>query len=137
MILSYHEIRNLSPEKTREIVIRAINGPLHDLPKKPHSSPNKTPPSLENLITLKAKRTGFSYRRLKALILRKYSLSISENTIKKSSLIKILFLLMCIIIWLSLIYLSMNGILLMLKQEQDSLLTLLLSLWFCGGELIM
>lgn len=107
MILSYHEIRNLSPEKAREIVRkvfqqnncnisktakilgisrktvrRAINGPLHDLPKKPHSSPNKTPPSLENLITLEAKRTGFSYRRLKALILRKYSLSISENTIK-------------------------------------------------------
>jgi len=93
MILSYHEIRNLSPEKAREIVRkvfqqnncnisktakilgisrktvrRAINGPLHDLPKKPHSSPNKTPPSLENLITLEAKRTGFSYRRLKALI---------------------------------------------------------------------
>ncbi len=36
---------------------------------------------------------------------------------------------MCIIIWLSLTYLSMNRISLMLKQEQDSLLTLLLSLW--------
>ncbi|WP_187470432.1 hypothetical protein [Dictyoglomus thermophilum] len=33
MILSYHEIRNLSPEKAREIVIRAINGPLHNLSK--------------------------------------------------------------------------------------------------------
>ncbi|ACI19391.1 hypothetical protein DICTH_0282 [Dictyoglomus thermophilum H-6-12] len=41
MILSYHEIRNLSPEKAREIVIRAINGPLHDLHKNPYSSPNK------------------------------------------------------------------------------------------------
>ncbi|ACI18424.1 hypothetical protein DICTH_0281 [Dictyoglomus thermophilum H-6-12] len=40
------------------------------------------------MITLEAKRTGFSYRRLKALILRKYSLSISENTIKKHLLDK-------------------------------------------------
>jgi len=61
MSLSYHEIRNLSPEKVRKTVRRAINGPLHDLPKKPHSLPNKTPPPLENLITLEAKRTDFSY----------------------------------------------------------------------------
>jgi len=36
---------------------------------------------------------------------------------------------MCIIIWLSLTYLNMNGISLMLNQEQDLVITLLSSLW--------
>ena len=106
-MIGYHEMRKLSPEKARELVRivfeknnqnisktakilgisrktvrRAINGPLSDISRKPKSSPNKTPPSFEELIIKEAKRTGFRYRRLKSFFERKYSLSFSENTIK-------------------------------------------------------
>jgi len=38
--------------------------------------------ALESLVVQEAKRTGFRYRRLSSYIQRKYSIKISENTIK-------------------------------------------------------
>jgi len=76
MILSYHEIREISPENAREI------SSLSDLSRRPKSSPKINPPHVEELVLHAAKETGFSYRRLMAFIQRKYSIPIKENTIK-------------------------------------------------------
>ncbi len=103
----YHELREVSPKKARELVRkvldqnngnvsktakvleisrnsvrRARDGNLDDLSRKPRNSPSKTPDKFEKLILLEAKRTGFRYRRLGLYLQRKYSLSFSENTIK-------------------------------------------------------
>lgn len=106
-MIEYRELRRISPEKAREIVRktlekqkgnvsatarvlaisrntvrRARDGPLEDLSRRPHSSPRKTSSYLEELIVEEAKRTGFRYRRLSSYLLKKYGLSISENTVK-------------------------------------------------------
>jgi len=106
-IITYHELRKISPEKAREVVRkvfeqnqknisktakilgisrntvrRAIYGPLHDKSRKPKNSPRKISSTLENLIISESKRTGFRYRRLSLYLYRKYGLKISENTIK-------------------------------------------------------
>ena len=106
-IISYHELRKISPEKARELVRkvfennnknvsktakilgvsrhtvrRAIYGPLEDKSRKPKTCPRKLSSELENLIIEESKRTGFRYRRLSLYLLRKYGIKISENTIK-------------------------------------------------------
>jgi transposase len=107
MIISYHDLKKISPVKARELirkvlqrqdgnvsktatilgisrptVRRARNGKLEDLSRRPKNSPTKTEHALEELIVKEAKRTGFRYRRLAAYLQRKYSIQISEDTIK-------------------------------------------------------
>ena len=107
MIITYHELRKISPKKARELVLkvlerqkgnvsrtahilgisrqtvrRAREGPLEDLSRRPRNSPRKLKTELTGLILKCAQRTGFRYRRLSNYLLRTYSLSISENTIK-------------------------------------------------------
>ena len=106
-MLTYHEIRNLSPKKAREVVKdvlrknngnvtrtasilniqrktvrRARDGTEEDQSKRPHSSPNKTESVLENLIILEGKKTGYRYRRLMGFIYDKYGILMSEDTVK-------------------------------------------------------
>ena len=106
-MLTYHELRKISPSKAREIVRkifiqnnknfsntakiigvqrktvkRAVSGPLHDISTKPLSSPNRTNTKLENLIILEGKNTGYRYRRLSNFIFRKYGISIKEDTVR-------------------------------------------------------
>src|SRR5919108_1725017 len=103
----YHELRKASPKRARGLVRkvleqnngnvskaaqvlgisrnsvrRARDGVLDDVSRRPHSSPSKTPANYEQLIVAESKRTGFRYRRLSLYLKRKYSLAISENTIK-------------------------------------------------------
>lgn len=103
----YHELRKASPRRARELVRkvldknngnvsvsaqvlgisrnsvrRARDGSLDDVSRKPHNCPSKTPDKFEKLILLESQRTGFRYRRLSLYMQRKYSLPISENTIK-------------------------------------------------------
>lgn len=103
----YHELREASPKRARELVRkvleqnngnvsktaqvlgisrnsvrRARDGILDDVSRRPHSCPSKTPDNYEQLIMAESKRTGFRYRRLSLYLNRKYSLAISENTIK-------------------------------------------------------
>lgn len=107
MLVSYHELRSLSPAKARDIVLRVLkqnqgnvsrtaeilgvcrrtvkrarDGDRHDRSRRPLHSPGKTPLSFEKLIVTEAKRTHFRYRRLAAYLKRKFSLSFSEHTIK-------------------------------------------------------
>ncbi len=107
MSILYHELREIEPSKARELVRkvlaknngnvsetarilgisrntlrRARDGSLEDLNRRPHHSPNKTEHLLEELIVKESKRTGFRYRRLASYMWGKYSLKISENTIK-------------------------------------------------------
>lgn len=106
-MISYHDLRTVSPEKARQIIRkvlehtqgnvsktarilttsrhtirRARDGSLEDLSRKPHHFPRKTPSDFERLITSEAKRTGFRYRRLTAYLRRKFGLVFSENTVK-------------------------------------------------------
>jgi putative transposase len=103
----YHELRKASPKRARELVRkvleqnngnvsvtarvlgisrnsvrRARDGILNDVSRRPHSCPSKTPDNYEQLIVAESKRTGFRYRRLSLYLKSKYSLAISENTIK-------------------------------------------------------
>lgn len=103
----YHELRKIEPSKARELVRavlerqkgnvsktarilgisrqtvrRARDGSLGDKSRRPHRIPRKTDTFLEKLIVEEAKRTGFRYRRLTSYLKRKYSVEISENTIK-------------------------------------------------------
>lgn len=107
MSILYHELREIETSKARELVRkvlaknngnvsetarilgisrntvrRARDGSLEDLSRRPHHSPNKTEHSLEELIAKESKRTGFRYRRLASYMYGKYSLKISEDTIK-------------------------------------------------------
>jgi putative transposase len=106
-MITYHELRELSPQKARELVRnvlakqggdvsetarilhisrptvrRARDGALEDKSRRPHHSPSKTASHFENLIVQEAKRTGFRYRRLAGYLQRKLSLRFSEDTIK-------------------------------------------------------
>ena len=67
---------------SRVTVRRARDGELHDLSKKPKRT-RRMDCKLENLIIEEAKRTSYRYRLLIRYIAMKYSISISENTIKK------------------------------------------------------
>ena len=103
----YHELRKIEPSKARELVRavlekqngnvsktarilgisrqtvrRARDGSLEDKSRRPHRIPRKTDTFLEKLIIEEAKRTGFRYRRLSSYLKRKYSIQMSENTIK-------------------------------------------------------
>ncbi len=107
MMVSYHELRAIAPEKAREVirkilanaggnvseaariagisrhtVRRARDGLLHDRSRRPKTSPKKTPPDYEKLIVTEAKRTRFRYRRLTAYLKRKYALLLSEHTVR-------------------------------------------------------
>lgn len=106
-MLSYHEIRALSPEKAREVirkvlaqnngnvseaarilhiqrrtVRRARDGTLKDGCCRPHKSPNKIETFLEDLIVKEGTVTGYRYRRLSGLLYDKYGLDMSEETVK-------------------------------------------------------
>jgi len=108
-MITYHELRELSPQRARELVRnvlakqggdvsetarilhisrptvrRARDGALEDKSRRPHHSPSKTASHFENLIVQEAKRTGFRYRRLAGYLQRKLSLRFSEDTIKAS-----------------------------------------------------
>lgn len=99
-MIKYHELREISPEKAREIVRkvldksggnvsetasilgvsratvrRARDGDLGDMSRRPLSSPKRTESTFEELIVKEAKHTGFRYRRLASYLMRKYSLS--------------------------------------------------------------
>jgi len=107
MTISYHEVREISPENarrlvrkvlahqsgnvahtasilgiTRATVRRARDGTMKDLSTRPKSSPRRTDLGLEKLIVKEAKITSFRYRRLTGYLQRKYSLSFSEHTIR-------------------------------------------------------
>lgn len=106
-MLSYHEIRNLSPEKAREVVRKVLNqnngnvsktarilniqpktvrrardGTLKDESRRPHHSPRRIETYLEDLIIKEGKETGYRYRRLSGFVYDKYGLNISEETVK-------------------------------------------------------
>ena len=103
----YHELRKIEPSKatklvravlekqggnvsktakilgiSRHTVRRARDGILEDRSRRPHRMPKKTDGFLEKLIVKEAKRKVFRYRRLTSYLKRKYSVEISENTIK-------------------------------------------------------
>ena len=107
MIVTYHELRKISPKKARELVLkvlerqrgnvsktahilgisrhtvrRAREGPLEDLSRRPKNSPRKLKTELTALILKCAQRTGFRYRRLSHYLQRAYSVFVSENTVK-------------------------------------------------------
>ncbi len=107
MIIGYHDLREISPSKAREVVRkvlennngnvseaarilgisrhtvrRARDGDLEDLSRRPHRSPRKTDHTLEGLIVKESERTGFRYRRLTGHLRRKYGLRFSEDTVK-------------------------------------------------------
>ena len=88
-MITYHELREISPEKARELVRkvlakqggdvsktarilnisrptvrRARDGALEDKSRRPLHSPSKTASHFEELIVQEGKRTGFRYRRL-------------------------------------------------------------------------
>ena len=106
-MITYHELREISPSKARELlrkvlakqggdvsktalmlsisrptVRRARDGELEDRSKRPHHSPTKTASHVEKLIVQEAKRTGFRYRRLAGYLQRKLSLGFPEDTVK-------------------------------------------------------
>jgi hypothetical protein len=106
-MITYHELREISPEKARELVRkvlakqrgdvsktarilkisrptvrRARDGMLEDESRRPHHSPSRTASHFEELIVAEAKRTGFRYRRLTGYLQRKLSLSFPEDTVK-------------------------------------------------------
>ncbi|ODN30592.1 transposase [Fervidobacterium thailandense] len=106
-IISYHELRKLSPQKAREVVRkvfeannrnvsktakilgiaratvrRAVYDCLEDKSRRPKHFPKKLKSEFEDIIVEEAKRTGFRYRRLSTYLQKKYGLVISENTIK-------------------------------------------------------
>lgn len=106
-MLTYHEIRKLSPEKAREVVRkvltendgnvskaarilkikrgtvrRARDGTLEDTSRRPHTSPNRTVSSLEDFIVYEGRETGYRYRRLSGFLYDKYGLAIHEDTVK-------------------------------------------------------
>lgn len=106
-MISYHDLRQISPPKAREVlrkvvaqhhgnvsqaarmlgicrhtVRRARDGSLDDYSRRPHHCPRKTPDEFEALIVAEAKRTHFRYRRLSSYLVRKYGLVVSENTVK-------------------------------------------------------
>jgi len=107
MTISYHEVREISPENARKLVRkvlarqsgnvahtasilgitratvrRARDGAMNDLSKKPKTSPKKTDFGLEKLIVKEARTTSFRYRRLTGYLQKKYSLTFSEHTIR-------------------------------------------------------
>jgi hypothetical protein len=106
-MITYHELREISAEKARELVRkvlmkqrgdvsqtarilkisrptvrRARDGVLEDKSRRPHQSPSKTASHFEKLIVQEAKRTGFRYRRLTGYLQRKLSLKFPEDTVK-------------------------------------------------------
>lgn len=106
-MLTYHEIRAISPEKAREVALkilkenngnvtktarilniktrtvrRARNGPLIDRSRRPCTSPRKTESALESLIVKEGRETGYRYRRLSAFLYDKYGISVAEDTVK-------------------------------------------------------
>ena len=107
MIVSYHELRMIAPRKAREVVRkilagtggnvseaariagisrhtvrRARDGALDDGSRRPGGSPRRTPKAYERLVVTEAKRTRFRYRRLAAYLTRKYSVTLSEHTVR-------------------------------------------------------
>ena len=106
-MITYHELREISPEKARELVLkvlakqggdvsktarimnisrptvrRARDGSLQDRSRRPLHSPTKTASCFEELIVREAKRTGFRYRRLTGYLQKKFSHCFPEDTVK-------------------------------------------------------
>jgi len=67
---------------SRLTVRRARDGTLKDGSRRPKTSPNKIAPFFENLVKNEAEDTHYRYRRLHNYIKKKYSIQISEYTIK-------------------------------------------------------
>ena len=106
-MITYHELREISPQKARELirkvlakqegdvsktarilnisrptVRRARDGDLEDRSRRPLHSPAKTASHFEELIVQEGKRTGFRYRRLAGYLQKKFSIRFSEETVK-------------------------------------------------------
>jgi len=106
-LITYHELREISPQKARELirkvlakqegdvsktarilhisrptVRRARDGEVEDQSRRPLHSPTKTASHFEELIVQEGKRTGFRYRRLTGYLQRKLSIRFSEDTVK-------------------------------------------------------
>lgn len=106
-MITYHELREIAPEKARELVRkvlakqggdvsktarilnvsrptvrRARDGTLEDRSRRPLHSPTRTASRFEALIVREAKRTGFRYRRLAGYLQRKFSVRFPEDTVK-------------------------------------------------------
>jgi len=106
-MITYHEIREISPEKARELIRKVLekqggdvsktarilnisrptvrrsrDGALQDQSRRPLHSPTKTESRFEELIVQEGKRTGFRYRRLTGYLQKKLSIRFSEDTVK-------------------------------------------------------
>ena len=106
-MISYQEIRSISPNKAREIIRRCLlkkkgnvsavarslhihpktvrrarDGTLEDQSKRPHTSPKRTDSELENIIRREGIHTGYRYRRLSHFLKNKYQIVVNENTVK-------------------------------------------------------
>lgn len=106
-MLTYHEIRQLSESKAREVILavlkkkrgnvsataralkiqrrtvrRARDGTREDNSRRPHNSPRRTETFLEQLTVKEGELTGYRYRRLSGLLYDKYGLTIAEETVK-------------------------------------------------------
>jgi putative transposase len=106
-MITYHEIRQLSEQKAREVILailkkkrgnvsatartlkiqrrtvrRARDGTREDLSRRPNNSPRKTETFLEQLTVKEGQITGYRYRRLAGLLYDKYGLIIAEETVK-------------------------------------------------------
>ena len=106
-MINYQEIREIAPEKAREIVRKVLkqqkgnvsatarileverktvrrsrDGPLSDQSRRPHNSPNKIETGMEQLIINEGKNTGYRHRRLTNFLYDKYGLILSEDTVK-------------------------------------------------------
>jgi len=106
-MITYHELREISPQKARELIRRVLakqegdvsktarilsisrptvrrarDGDLEDRSRRPLHSPAKTASHFEKLIVQEGKRTGFRYRRLAGYLQKKFSIRFSEDTVK-------------------------------------------------------
>jgi putative transposase len=108
MTITYHEMRQISKQKARELVRkvlentggdvsktarilqisrktvrRARDGTLSDYSRRPVKSPRRIDPRFEQLIVFEGKRTGYRAQRLSSFLFQRYGHEFSMYTVKK------------------------------------------------------
>jgi len=108
MTITYHEMRQISNEKARELVRkvlentggnvsktarilgvsrktvrRARDGTLSDYSRRPLHSPRRIESRFEDLIVFEGKRTGYGAQRLASFLFQRYGHELSMYTVKK------------------------------------------------------